>query len=283
MPDLRPDADVVALKSKPWDRQDFAVPAHLFSVPGMLTLPEKRLLYYLASEYYAGQGAILDMGAFLGGSTICFAAAVAEREFDEPLIHSYDLFKLSNFEREKFFRDTPPPKDLRTRHIFEENLRSYSHLLSVHDGDVLNFQWEAGPIELLFIDIAKSYKVFDHLISSYFPALVPHRSLVILQDYLFHLSGPWHHVVMERLSEYFEYVVDTDINSVVFVLRKEIPEEVLRGSLWEAIPRDEKRELMKQAIARLDQESKRDIVRGCQKLLEEEKDMFWGMAYHQLS
>lgn len=36
----------------------------------MLSLEERRLLYWLAREYFAGIGAIVDGGSFVGGSTL---------------------------------------------------------------------------------------------------------------------------------------------------------------------------------------------------------------------
>jgi hypothetical protein len=268
------------LKNNPWLSEELAVPPEVFSVNSMLSTAEKRMLYYLTREYYSGRGAIADMGTYLGGSTICFAVALQERGHTGRAIHSYDLFKLSNFELERDFKDNPP-RDLRTREIFDHNLREYASLITVHEGDVLNFPWTNGPIELLFIDIAKSYKVFDHILLSYFPSLVPNQSLVILQDYIWKDTGPWHHVVMEKLSDYFEYLFDTTINSVVFVLTKPIPREELERCLWTEIPFDEKVQLMDRAIEKMDAESKKEHLRQCRALLDG-RDMLWGQAYHAL-
>jgi hypothetical protein len=274
-------ADVAHLKSKPWASKDFFVPQEVLATTTMLTYEERRMLYYLALNYYTGQGAIVDMGAYLGGSTICFAAALQQSSFAKPPIHSYDLFRLSKFELELHFRDNPP-KDLKTRETFDENLRDYRHLLNVHEGDVLDFPWEEEErIELLFVDIAKSYNVFDHIVLSYFPSLIPLRSLVIMQDYLW-TSGPWHHVVMEKLSDYFEYIFDTNVNSEVFLLTQDIPQETLRQCAWTAIPYGEKVELMNRAIDKLDTESKKEHLRGSREILLQGKDMTRGMQYHKL-
>jgi hypothetical protein len=253
----------------------------IFAVPGMLWTQEKRMLYYLARHEYSGEGVIADMGAFLGGSTICFAAGLRDRSLTSPVIHSFDLFKLGEWERQKYFPDNPPPGD-RTRGIFEEHLKDYLGLITVHEGDVLGFPWDDTPIDILFIDIAKSYKVFDHLLLNYFPALVPSRSLIIMQDYLSPQTGPWHHIVMEKLSDYCEYVVDCDAASVVFLLRREIPQEVLEQSRWMEIPMDEKLELMDRAIEKLDTDAKKDFLRSNREILLQGRDQEWGMHYHSL-
>jgi hypothetical protein len=275
-------ARIAHLKTKPWNNRDFSVPEEIFAVPGMLSNQEKRMLYYLARDEYSGEGVIVDMGSFLGGSTICFAAGLRARSFARPVIHAYDLFKLGESERQRdFFPENAPP-DLRTRAIFDQYLEDYLGLITVHEGDVLTFPWDDGPIEILFVDIAKSYKVMDHLLMCYFPALVPSKSLIVVQDYLWGTSGPWHHIVMEKLSDYCEYVVDTDINSVVFLLKRGIPREVLSQCRWMEIPMEEKVRLMESAIEKLDTDEKKQLLIESQELLLQGKDRYWGMHYHDL-
>jgi len=277
----REDPDVTKLRSAPWRSEPYAVPQDVEAVPGMLTYWEKRMLYYLGLEFFSDKGAIVELGPFLGGSTICLAAALDARDFAKPIIHTYDLFRLSSFERDKYFSQGAPPDD-RTRHIFDAHLRAYSHLLRVYEGDILSFPWEDGPIEILFVDAAKSYRVFDHVTSSFFPALIPGRSIVVLQDYIFDRSGPWHHVVMEKLADYFDYVADTEQNSAVFALKEAIPAEVLARAQWEAIPLEEKDLLMERAIEKLDTEDKQEQVRGAQRILQQRLDMQSGARYHEI-
>jgi hypothetical protein len=277
----REDPDVTQLRSRPWTSATLVLPEDVEAVPGMLNYWGKRMLYYLGLEFYSDKGAIVELGPFLGGSTICLAAPLAARGFDKPIVHTYDLFTLSPFEREKYFSKGAPP-DNRTRHIFDAHLRAYIHLLRVYEGDILSFSWEAGPIEILFVDAAKSYRVFDHVVSSFFPALIPGRSIVVLQDYIFERSGPWHHVVMEKLADYFDYVSDTDENSAIFALKEAIPAGALAEAQWEAIPAEEKGVLMEHAIERLDTDDKRARVRGAQRILQEGWDMESGARYHEI-
>ncbi len=278
------DDRVGRLRTRPWNLYDFrvTVPPEIFDIPGMLWTQEKRMLYYLAREDYRGEGIIADMGSFLGGSTICLAAGLRARAFDRPVIHSYDLFKLGEAERQRYFPEKAPP-GLRTREVFDEYLKDYLDLITVHEGDVLEFGWDGAPIETLFIDIAKSYRVFDHLLLTYFPALLPMKSLIIMQDYLSPQTGPWHHIVMERLSDYFEYVVDCDTASVIFLLTRPIPTEVLEASRWMEIPMDEKLALMDRAIEKLDTEAKKDFLRSNRDILLDGRDQQWGMHYHDLA
>ncbi len=280
--ELKPRAARVAhLRAKPWNAPDFSVPDEIFNVPGMLSTQEKRMLYHLASSEYTGEGVIADMGSFLGGSTICFAAGLRARGVTGIKIHAYDVFKVSGDRAWEFFPDGAPP-DLRTRSLFDANVADYRDLITVHDGDVLDFTPEGASIEFLFVDIAKSYRVFDHILLNYFPSLMPAKSIIIMQDYLWGATGPWHHVAMERLRDYWEYVVDTDVNSVVFLLRDEIPRDELHQACWMNLGREEKLELMDQAIQRLDTEPKRAFLRQNREMILDGRDRTWGMQYHDL-
>lgn len=239
------------------------------------------MLYYLARHDFVGAGVIADMGTYLGSSTVCFAAGLRERYADRPILHTFDLFRLGDFGAE--IREFPgdPPADFRTRGVFEQNLREYLDLIVVHEGDILAESWGDEPIELLFVDIAKSHKVLDHLLLTFFPALIPTRSLIVMQDYLWGTSGPWHHIVMEKLSDYVEYVVDTDVASAVFLLKQEVPRSVLEQCLYMEIPRAEKLQLMDQAIDKLDTPEKKQYLIENRELLLSGKDESWGMHYHE--
>jgi len=272
---------VTRLRSKPWNYADFQVPHEVFAVPGMLSNHERRMLYYLARNDFEGVGVIADMGTYLGSSTMCFAKALRERAFASSVVHSYDLFKLGDFGAELEHFPGDPPADMRTRGVFEHNLRDYLDLIVVHEGDILHESWGREPIEIMFVDIAKSHQVLDHLLLTFFPALIPSRSLLVMQDYLWGTSGPWHHVVMEKLSDYFEYVVDTDVASAVFLPTAEIPRAVLERSRYTAIPREEKFALIDRAVEKLDTREKKQFLLDNRELLVAHKDESWGMHYHE--
>jgi hypothetical protein len=272
----------VNLADRPWEDPGLTLPDRIGVVPGMLRNDEKKMLYWLARHWYTGQGAIVDLGSFLGGSTICFLTALEDRGETRRIVHAYDYWVLSDFERGRYFADNPPPRDL-TRPIFEQNTDGYQHLLYARGGDLLNHSWDGEPIELLFVDIAKSYKTWDHIVERFFPSLIPRRSIVILQDYLWETTGPWHHVVMEKLSNHFQLAADTHVNSVLFLNTKGFGEGVLEQALWERIPAEEKTALMQQAIRRMDTPEKRTVLEGPREILASGKDMSWGMYYHRLA
>jgi Methyltransferase domain len=229
------------------------VPAACANIPTMLVADELRLLNCLARDYYSGLGAIVDGGPFLGGSTVALADGLRHNprrsHTAAKRIHSFDRFEVEDWTRGKFFPEsTPAGTSFRNR--FEDNIAPYADLVEVHAGDVRAHRWTGEPIEILFIDMAKHWTVCDWLTWQFFPHLIPGRSLVIQQDYLYHHWVGWLHVTMEFYADYFEYVCDTEVNSVVFLHTRKIPDTVLRANTVDSLTIEEKTALMDRAADR---------------------------------
>ena len=92
------------LVRRPW--RDLSLPPDATGIPTMLSKLERRLLYSLARDY-AGEGAIVDAGSFLGGSTAALLAGVRDRpeRWSGPPVASYDLFQVDEYMVPKFFAD----------------------------------------------------------------------------------------------------------------------------------------------------------------------------------
>jgi hypothetical protein len=224
------------------------------SVPTMLVADEVRLLTYLADDYYSGAGAIVDAGCFLGGSTVALADGLRRnlrRRGCPPakVIHAYDRFQI-----EPWTIGTFVPPDSRAgdsfRPQFDRHIARYADLVEVHEGDIRAFPWTNGPIEILFVDVAKHWTVCDWVTWQFFPHLIPGRSVVVQQDYLYHHWVAWLHVTMEFYAPYFEYLCDTGVNSVAFLHTTPIPAHVLREHTVESLTTAEKIELMDRAARR---------------------------------
>jgi hypothetical protein len=188
-----------------WDED--SLPQRLRGLPSMLTYGERALLYSLGRGVAPG-ASLVDAGCFLGGSTASLALGCAERE-SEPrrLIHSYDLFRVDHSARTHYgglIGDLEIGADLRP--VFEavvgDDLLPY---VEVHAGDLLEQRWGGQPIDVLFVDVAKTWDLSDHVAHEFFPALVPGRSIVVQQDYI-HEWLPWIHITMQLLEDCFERI-----------------------------------------------------------------------------
>lgn len=181
------------------------LPEDLQQVKTMLSAQELNLLYSLAQHSYTGRGEIVDGGAFLGGSTLALAcglrdnAQVGDKSFR---IHSYDYFVADHFVAQ-FIPGFPEGQS--TRSYFDGVIAPVASHVAVHEGDLTTFPWPAHrPIEILFIDVAKSWETNDFLLHQFFPRLDV-GSFVIQQDYHWPHT-PWISITMELLKDSFTHL-----------------------------------------------------------------------------
>ncbi len=223
-------SDHADLMAKPW-RLEADWPAEIRAPKGMIGKEERRCYYWLGRHWLSGLGCIVDAGAFVGASTLCFAAGAAaagRRDFNgDPLVHAYDYFKVvDDYVGEaisKDFRPIGPGESYLD--IFATQTAAYADMIRAYPGDFLERRWNGTPIEVLFIDIAKTSELCAHAIQEFFPSLVPGRSVLVHQDY-FHCWHPYIHIGMEFLDEEFE-LVDEHVphQSRVWRLAKPIPDD----------------------------------------------------------
>ena len=229
--------------------------------PGMLGHHEASLLHNLARDYYRGYGEIVDAGSFLGASSWCFTKGVEENSSigrKPGRIHAYDLFQVWS---EPGGTDAQMAEWLRKAYgievagyestvgIYMQNLGALGRLVSVHQGDILKQSWSGRPIELMFVDICKVRSIWQHVVRSFFPSLIPGVSLVIHQDW-HHPWLPYLHVGQEALADYFEIVVPKANDTAVFRLVDRIPERMIdRVANYEFTPEEEV-ELISRAVKR---------------------------------
>ncbi|MGH7840762.1 MAG: class I SAM-dependent methyltransferase [Candidatus Binataceae bacterium] len=227
-------------KAKPWLEPDARAGSYAL---GMLGLEERKLLYHLARSIYSGDGAVVELGAFCGASTCCLAAGMR----DNPLaagqrVHSYDSFianesYLVEFIRAQFGKTLELGQSF--AELFLHATAQFTDLIEVHAGDLLAQTWrESTPIEILFVDVAKTLALNGKVLMEFFPQLIPRKSIVIHQDF-YHPTAFYLPVVMDFLSDYFTIIEAGRDWSVVFRLEREIPQEKLelashyRFSFWQ--------------------------------------------------
>jgi hypothetical protein len=247
-----------------------SLPHAAASVTTMLSEQERRLLYWLASNRYSGVGAIVDAGCFLGGSTLALAEGLRRNPARPPgqKIDVYDLFDVDPYMAETFFREVGPGRGESFRALFDENTRDVRDLISVHEGDLARLGWTGDPIEILFVDIAKSWEVNDVLVRDFFPSLIPERSVLVQQDFVWG-ECPWIAITMEHLADYFEQVAYVEYATVVFVCRKPIPRIETPASLVE-LPLETKLSLLDQAASRFEGYPRAVVESGKAAVLAEE-------------
>ncbi|MBR9844549.1 MAG: hypothetical protein GYB25_15430, partial [Rhodobacteraceae bacterium] len=105
-------------------------------------------------------------------------------------------------------------------------LEPWGEGIALYKGQIEEIGWTGGQIEILVMDASKTAETMDQMSALFFPHLIPGRSIVVQQDFLW-WQQPWIAVQMAVLSEYFEPVVHVYRDSVSFLYKKQIPVELL--------------------------------------------------------
>lgn len=211
----------------------------------MLSLEERQLLYWLTAHYRAGAGGIVDGGCFVGGSTVALAEGLRAAGGD-GVVDVYDMFEVEGYMAELYFGEDGLRAGESFRPVFDRNTAHVEDLLRVHEGDVTQIGWSGDPIEVLFVDLSKSWSLNDYIVEEMFSCLIPGRSVVVQQDYVFP-GCPWVILTMEHFRDYFEPVAFAEYSSMVYVCREQVPRGLPRVS---ELSHDEMLALMDQAASR---------------------------------
>lgn len=218
------------------------VPASSLATPSMMSIAERQFLFGLASRYYSGRGIIVDAGIFLGASTRCFGEGLrANARYDEfrqswpqPVV-SFER-AIVNPNMPDFFKRHGMAFSAEHGESFEAELRRniepVKDLVDLRVGDIMQTAEVTHPVEILFLDILKDPGVSAHTVRSFYPKLIPGRSVVIQQDY-FYERLPWIKTHQEIFREHFDFVGEIG-SSAIFLCVKEITEaavDVLAGEI----------------------------------------------------
>jgi len=210
----------------------------------LLTMQERQMLFYLANEWYSGEGAIVDLGSFLGSSTVAFADGLKSRDGTFGHIDAYDLFQVSrDQETQRFLNKKEGDSFLE---IYQSTIAGYEDFITTHPGDIKGHPWTGGPIEILFIDLAKSWDMNEYIIGEFFPHLIPGKSIIIHQDFG-NAWNPWLPVSMGYLREYFEIVLD-ECPSRVFQSTGPLPKDLLKVDYKKDLDRQSRLECMRYSL-----------------------------------
>jgi len=216
------------------------------SARSMLTAYELALLYAVAKDWYSGAGEIIDGGPLLGLSTYALARGLRANErvgLKDRRIYSFDLFL--DFDMGWHVEGCGSG----TGSVFDKFLeinRDYLGSISISPGDLLRMRWSGKPIEVLFIDVAKTWDLNNWVLRNWFTPLLPGRSVVLQQDYVY-FHQYWISLTMAWLRDYFERCEEVFGATVAFLNRAPIPPEKLNTNLAD-LPLNKKVQLLQQAI-----------------------------------
>lgn len=211
--------------------------AKLKPLVGMTMAEERAYLQDYAKNEYSGRGEIVELGCWLGSSTIPLAMGLEKNPKDQAegrRIHVYDIFTWHPAMEECAIGTPLEGKYEPGDNFIEEYLaaiRPWQDLIEVRAGDLTQIGWEGEKqIEFLFNDASKSWELANSILQNFYPALIPGVSLCAEQDFG-HYYTSWVHLIRYRLREYFEPVCHVPFSgTVVFRYLKKVPADILQQS-----------------------------------------------------
>lgn len=228
------------------------VPEDVFNHTGMLIHEERSMLHWLTRHMYRGIGEIVELGVFLGSSSASLASGLEANDRvreKNKRIHSYDRF-FGDFEKSWIEERLKIQLDEKGYFgaIYNEKVKKYESFIDLNEGDLTEKKWDGRPIEILFVDVLKMPELADVVVREFFPYLVPGRSVLIMQDYIFNVL-PYNSGVMAYFEDLFAYAGDTVRNSMLFVPTQEIPRDMCEAFHWRGMSNDVKLALLTRALA----------------------------------
>jgi hypothetical protein len=220
--------------ARPWRDLPEADLARAFAVPGMLSR-EEGLLYHWLGRTARGEGATIDLGAFAGGSAARLLSGL-ERSGAPFHLHAYDRFTARRETRERrlYPHGVPRSDSDDILPLVQAHLAPWQDHVTLHRGDILQARWDGAPAGLVAVDAAKTPALADHIAATFFPALVPGRSIVIQQDFL-HAPQPWIAVQMARLQGAFRPLAQVAADCVLFLCTAPVSADALRAARTEGL------------------------------------------------
>ena len=209
----------------------------LSQLSGMTSLPERMHLYQYASNEYLGEGEIVDLGCWLGSSTISLAIGLQNNNrvnIKENRIHAYDIFEwMLGMDKHPSVVGTSMEGKYKAGDSFLDEymkrIEPWKTSIDVNQSDLTKTSWSYDKnIDYLFIDAMKSWSLANNIIKGFFPALISGKSLIHHNDWINTLQYEIH-LLMYRMRDYFEPFQQVR-NAMIFKLKNPIDGNILNES-----------------------------------------------------
>ena len=217
----------------PWRSGEFpqTVPCRALLYPD-----EIAYLHWVGTQAATQGGSIIDLGAFLGGSSLALAQGSANNKGTAPSIHAYDLFRVTV--SQNAVQNVPGRVGDSFLGQYKGTLHEHIDRITIYEGFIPQWVEEPrqlhdiypcdDPIAVLFIDCAKKWGVHHTILRAFGPHLKA-GSVVIQQDFrsiMVYLA-----IHMYQLREVLIPKHFPDGGTVGFVAKGPIDQTLLDG-LW---------------------------------------------------
>ena len=210
-------------------------------IPGMVSSDEMAFFTESAARYVGKEGAIVDLGCWLGSTSIALARGIlshgAKADHSNEKVLGFDLFQWESWMPAHIPSCRYEPGDIflpEAQRVVREHGGGRVELIRA---DLGQYEWSGGPIKILLVDAMKNEELAIRIPRNFFPSLVP-GSLLIHQDFK-HYYTSWIHVLQYQLRQYFRFYRSVGWGTVAFEVLASIPREAVdRATEFAKIPDD---------------------------------------------
>jgi len=224
------------------DREDASNECETEEVPlGMISLAERRFYEDTVRDLSGMEGAIVDLGCWMGASAIALARGLSDTDLtsgeelfaDTRRILAYDRFiwqDWMNVFLEKVSGDYTDGDSFLPE--ARDRLGKYADRIELIPVDLERYVWQGWKIKLLVVDAMKSWRLCHMLAKTFYPFLTA-GSILVHQDFKYY-SPAWIHVLQYRLRKWFRPYRDVpDGWTVAFEAKSSVPvAEARKASLF---------------------------------------------------
>ena len=200
---------------------------------GMTSKTEQDYLAGYGEKIYSGKGEIVDLGCWLGSTTIPLVKGLLKNPAfaaSNRKVYAYDLFLWFDWMNSSAVGTNLARKYSEGDNFvaeFKRRTKEFARHIEIREGDLKEIGWTGEKIEFLLVDAMKNWDLANAIVRDFYSSLVPRESLVLHQDYA-HFFTPWIHLLQWNFRENFELVGEVPKSqSVIFRYKTAIADELL--------------------------------------------------------
>jgi hypothetical protein len=200
---------------------------------GMTSKTEQDYFAAYGEKTYAGKGEIVDLGCWLGSTTIPLVKGLLKNPAFTAAprkVYAYDLFVWFDWMNESAAGTRLAGKYKEGDNFVEEfkaRTKEFARHIEIREGDLKKIGWTGARIEFLLVDAMKNWDLANAIVRDFYPSLVAGESIVLHQDYA-HFFTPWIHLLQWHFRENFELAGEVPKSqSVIFRYKNKIAGDLL--------------------------------------------------------
>lgn len=194
---------------------------------GMTSKEEQQLYQKYTSKLINDQGAIVDLGCWMGSTSNSLAKGIKPLNSDtveRNQIYAYDQFIWDDW-MDVYLPVVSRPYKKGDIFIDEaiDRTSAFKEIIQVEKVDLTDFLWNNGTIKILLVDAMKNEELTINIARSFFPSLKV-GAILLHQDFK-HYYTPWIHILQYNLRDHFNAIEDVALGgTTAFELTTEISE-----------------------------------------------------------